>query len=148
MQLITSGKREAGSGGESRQDSGNEPVAKMARTIESLQRQVKELKQTRKGGGKGPPKGGRVTAQQDFGRQDPEGASSASASSDAFGRLKQLQATERFKYKLDGPSGKTVCTFWNRGACTRKNCKFSHVCLRCHKAGHTVLECHAPQQTA
>ena len=49
---------------------------------------------------------------------------------------------------LEGANGKEICQFFQRGACTRKEkCRFAHVCWRCHKLGHDILECPMPPQS-
>ena len=47
-------------------------------------------------------------------------------------------------YVPEGANGKAICTFFQRKACTRKNCMFAHACWRCHKTGHGIIDCSMP----
>ncbi len=41
-------------------------------------------------------------------------------------------------------SSAPICQFFNLGDCNRgATCKFDHLCLRCHQAGHGIFECPA-----
>ena len=54
--------------------------------------------------------------------------------------LTEFKAKEQFERFL--PGGKTmVCSFYQTNSCTNGNrCQYAHVCLRCHKPGHTCLD--------
>jgi hypothetical protein len=54
--------------------------------------------------------------------------------------LNALRSKEVLNNK--NPQGVVICQFFNIKNCNRgEGCQYSHVCLRCHKGGHTIFEC-------
>ena len=68
----------------------------------------------------------------------------AKASSSVPTDLSEYKDKEILRFRTEGANGKAICTFFQRKACTRKNCKFAHVCWRCHKPGHAIIDCSMP----
>ena len=55
-------------------------------------------------------------------------------------RYREMAKRENFRIKLDG-SGKMICTWFQTGNCRNgEQCRFEHVCMRCHKPGHTCMD--------
>ena len=43
--------------------------------------------------------------------------------------------------RTSSPRKRMICWNYNKGTCTRKDCKFAHACSKCGKDGHTVSQC-------
>ncbi len=55
---------------------------------------------------------------------------------DAASRLKKLRSTEVLKLKTDGPNGKPICHFFQRGHCVKgDSCPYPHICYRATSQG-------------
>ena len=76
------------------------------------------------------------------------GASSSKEGGSNFEKLAAFKRNENLRYKTEGPNGKQIGQFYQRHACTRGNdCRYAHVCWRCHKPGHAILECTTPPKS-
>ncbi len=55
-------------------------------------------------------------------------------------KLNELRSKEELVNK--DPQGIVICQFFNVNSYNRgSGCQFSHICLRCHKGGHTIFDC-------
>ena len=43
--------------------------------------------------------------------------------------------------RTSSPRKRMICWNYNKGTCTRKDCKFAHACSKCGKDGHTISQC-------
>ena len=124
----------------SKSDDSGEPAANLRKEISQLKTVVNRL-QSRQGNGEN--KGSRRS--DSGGSSQVEKQQPASSSGDpAIQELTRFKKTEQLKFKTEGPNPKALCTFFQRNACTRNNCRFAHLCWRCHKPGHGIVDCTAP----
>ena len=136
LPLAVSGKRSQSS----KNDDSDEPAAKLRKEIGQLKTLVGRLQNSQ---GKGEGKGSRRTkssGSDQAGKQQAPGPAGGSANQE----LLRYKETEQLKYKTEGPNSKPLCQFFQRNACTRGNCRFVHICWRCHKLGHGIVDCTAP----
>ncbi len=146
LQLVTSGKR--GNSGD-HDDDDNKKLRTELNAVKN------ELAKFRKGamkgsGGKGDNKGnwnwgegsGSSSSQSGNSKGGGKGNNTnKGGGGDGSAKLRQLKNIEKLRTKTDGPEGKQICFFFQVGNCRNgSNCKFPHVCLRCHKPGHTILD--------
>ena len=136
LPLAVSGKRTQSS----KSDDNDEPAAKLRKEIGQLKSAINRLQNSQ---GKGGNKGSR---QQDSGGPNQAGKQSPASSSGDTGiqELNRYKRSEQLKFKTEGPNSTALCTFFQRNACTRSNCRFAHICWRCHKPGHGIVDCTAP----
>ena len=160
LQLCTSGATVQGAGLRTQEanpsdkrkqpnETGNGAELKRLKTqIENLTRPLKEVRYNQfaasseqtiasqrfnpqkggKGKGKGKVEGG--------GHRDPNKAEA----------LRQFRQKERYERFLAG-SKTPVCSFYQTGSCFNGDaCPAAHVCLRCHKNGHTCLDAECKAQ--
>ena len=135
LPLTVSGKR----GSSTARSSNEEPAVKqLKQEIRSLKTMVSKMGAGKgKGGGKGRKTSTALAA---------EAPQDAASSSNTGKDLSNLKATQHLNFRTEGPNGKQICHFFQRGACTRPNCKFAHACWRCLKSTHGILDCPAPQR--
>ncbi len=150
LQLVAAGKRESGASSSTTDEGGNK---RLKTELAAVKKQLAALQQPITQGGKGK-------RDQDWGRaagwNDPplrgggdKGGKGGGQLKDAAARLKKVKSTEVLKLKTDGPNGKPICHFFQRGHCMKgDSCPYPHICYRCHKPGHTILDgtCRATPQ--
>ena len=139
MPLTVSGKRGQSSGS----NSADEPMHKVLRQeingLKSLIHKMTAHKGKADGKGKGQSKSiGNSTVEAH------SATASGSGSASSHNDLKEFKDKEILRFKTDGQNGKAICQFFQRRACTRKSCKFAHVCWRCHKPEHGIVDCSSP----
>ncbi len=144
LQLVAAGKRDSSASS----STGEDGVAKKLRSeLTAVKKQLAALQE------RGPKQGkGKREADRDWGKahgwDEPplqarpgKGGKGASGSDSAAARLKKFKATEVLKLKTDGPNGKPICHFFQRGRCVKgDSCPYPHICWRCHKPGHSILD--------
>jgi hypothetical protein len=59
---------------------------------------------------------------------------------DGGGAGPSAAADDRGK-RTSSPRKRMICWNYNKGTCTRKDCKFAHACSKCGKDGHTISQC-------
>ena len=136
LPLAVSGKRSQSS----RNDDNDEPAAKLRKEVAQLKTLVGRLQ---RGPSKGDGKGSRQTKSSSSDQSNKQQAP-GSAGYSAPQELLRFKETEQLKFKSEGPNPKPLCTFFQRNACPRGNCRFVHVCWRCPKPGHGIVDCTAP----
>ena len=147
LQICTSGARQLrtdhtepeekghveGKGAKRLQNQLSNELAQVKKLRAELTRELNEVKHQSKGGlsgagGSGPSGGGKGN-KGDGKIVSPE-----------LKRYRDMAKRGNFRVKLDG-GGKMVCTWFQTGNCRNgEQCRFAHVCMRCHRPGHTCLD--------
>ncbi len=141
LQLVTGGKRD----GAAASSSGEDGAAKKLRTeLAAVRKELNALRNSTQQGGKGKRDSddGKAHGWNDppLRGGNPKGGKGAGGAN-AAARLRKLRQTEVLKSRTDGPNGKPICHFYQRGNCVKgSDCPYPHICLRCHKLGHTILD--------
>ena len=113
--------------------------------MNSFKKQIQVMQSKGAKGGKG--KAAASSGEGQAGADPAQGQAAVDNSKSNDKRLKDIRAKEVLRLKTDGPNGKPICHFYQRGRCLKASeCAYPHICLRCHKPGHTVLECRVPPQ--
>ena len=136
LPLTVSGKRGSASGKSSAEELAQKIVRHEFNQLKSLITKLGANKS--KSDGKAQRKENPSSSGGDFNRRE---ATDESANASA---LTELKKKESLRFRTEGPNGKMICQFFQRNACTRGNCKFVHICWRCHKPGHGIVDCPAP----
>ena len=132
-----SGKR----GQSAKNGDGEEPPSKLRREISQLKSLVVRLQNSQgKGDSKGQRKGARPSGADQAHKPTAPGQAETSSNHD----LNRYKETEQLKFRTEGPNAKQLCQFFQRNGCTRTNCRFVHICWRCHKKGHGIVDCTMP----
>ncbi len=140
LELVTSGEKSVGDQGGSGGKGGKKGNNKRAldRELAEVKRLKAQLAETIKANaGSGSSSGANGNPGSSGGKPKGGGKSRGSPN------IRDLNAL-RNKEVLNNkdPQGVVVCQFFNIKNCNRgESCQFSHVCLRCHKGGHTIFEC-------
>ncbi len=141
LQLVTGGKRDSAAAS----SSGEDGATKKLRTeLAAVRKELNALRGATQQGGKGrrDSDDGKAHGWNDppLRGGNPKGGKGAGADN-AANRLRKLRQTEVLKSRTDGPNGKPICHFYQRGNCAKgSDCPYPHICLRCHKPGHTILD--------
>ncbi len=136
LELVTSGERAGGNSGGAPKGGGK------TATKRALERELAEVKKLRAQLAQevksGPNTGGQAASSSGGG-----GTPKAGKSNRRLKDITDLKKKEQLTTKARG-STVPICQFFNLGDCNRgASCKFDHLCLRCHQAGHGIFDCPA-----
>ncbi len=134
LPLITSGKRDVA-------------AAQLTPNSESdgrLRQEIKKLRQELDSVKNRPPQTAASSSRDEYRQPTPKGGKKGkgkggkgkAAGVEAF---KAIKAKERLMTSLPNNGGR-ICYFFNIGNCTSPSCTFQHVCARCGRYGHCVLD--------
>ncbi len=145
LEIVTSGEK---GGGGHRTSAGGEGKGGNKRAMDRELAEVKKLRAqlanvvsgvSHQGGGKGktgPLALTNVPAPSQSGSSNDGGRGTHTIS-----KLNGMRKLEQILNRAKG-SAVIICNFYNIGQCKfGTNCKFDHLCLRCHQPGHAIMEC-------
>ncbi len=141
LELVTSGERWGDNQGSNAQKGGNKGGNKRAidRELAEVKRLKAQLAETIKSqasssSGKGGAPSGSGGGSKGGGKGKGGGLH--------ISKLNELRRNEAIVNK--DSQGILICQFFNTKSCNRgDSCRFVHICLRCHKEGHTIFDCTA-----
>ncbi len=117
----------------------DQELAEVKRLKKQLQDTVRDFKRAAKGGGKGGGGKGMMAlpAQQPLALRDDD----RRPANEGKKRFEQMAKREKFIYRVEG-TDKVICKFFQWGSCrfSEADCRFAHLCLRCHHPGHGCID--------